>query len=109
MDINIKYNAVEELAEVIANHIEAHVMEDNSNTMYEYLQIMDKIHTFAEDVAQSTQDLLRETELDVMGSYIIHDDMYSDARSIFKERESLREYEMDSCEDKPIRRAPTYF
>lgn len=107
--INTKYNAVEDLAEIIASHIEEHIMDDASNTMYEYYQIMDKIHIFAEDVAQSTQDLLRKTETEVLGMHIIHDDMYASARSSFKVAQILRQYESESCEDKPIRRAPTFY
>lgn len=109
MDINIKYNAVEDLADVIAEHIEAHIMEDNSNTMYDYLNLMDGVHQYAETVALNTQTMLRDVELDVLGSYHFLDDVYKRARITFDKNQLDRIYEMDSCEDKPIRRAPTYF
>jgi len=108
MDINNKYNAVEDLAEVIANHIEAHIMEDSGNSMYDYLNIMDGVHQYAETVAMKTQTMLRDVELDVLGSYHFLDDMYKQASKTFDKNQLDRQYEMDACEDKPVRRAPTF-
>ena len=108
MDINNKYNSVVDLAEIIASHIEEHIMEDSGNSIYDYLNVMDGVHQYAETVAIQTQTMLRDVELDVLGSYHFLDDMYKQARITFDKNQLDRQYEMDACEDKPVRRAPTF-
>jgi len=98
MDIvNNDYNNVVDLAEMIASQIEEHIMEDNGWSLYDYLNIMDGVHQFAETTALRTQAMLRNVEDDVLGSHTLHDDMYKQAKIQFDRNQLDRQYEMDSC------------
>lgn len=107
--VNNDYNEVEDLAEMIASEIESHIIQHFGSTMHDYYSIMNGVYKYAEEVALKTQDMLRDVKLDVLGSYTIHDNMYKDAEARFRKNELDREYEIESCEDKPIRRAPTFY
>lgn len=109
MDIvNNDYNSVEDLAEMIASQIEEHILEDTNWSMYDYLNIMDGVYQFAETTALRTQAMLRNVQDEVLGSHILLDDAYKQAKITFDKNQLDRQYEMDACEDKPVRRAPTF-
>lgn len=106
--VNNDYNEVEDLAEMIAEEIEGHIIQHFGSTMHDYLSIMHGVYKYSEEVALKTQDMLRAVKLEVLGNYTIHDDMYKDAEARFRKNELDREYEIEACEDRPIRRAPTF-
>ena len=106
--VNNDYNDVEDLAEMIASQIEEHIMDDWGWSLYDYLNVMDGVHKFAETTALRTQAMLRTVQDEVLGSHNLLDDTYKQAKVTFDNNQLDRIYEMDSCEDKPVRRAPTF-